>query len=314
MQPLTWRGRVPTLWVGARMGNMMASYVAEISRDRPGCILFLLDQSQSMSESFAGDTRKSKAVTLADAINKLLMSLVLRCTQNVNEGPRNYFDIGVMGYGDSWERDPGPCLGGALKGRDLVSVKDLADNYVRVEERTRMVSDGAGGLVETKVKFPVWFDPVAVDGTPMREAIELACHILRSWIVEHMQSYPPIVINITDGEPNDDPTEVARKLMALETEDGNVLLYNLHLSELAASPVLFPATSSGLPDEFARMLFQMSSPVPSQIQKELRLEGYSIESGAKGFVFNSDAVALIQFLDIGTRLVLETGLGERGPR
>ena len=45
--------------------------------------------------------------------------------------------------------------------------------------------------------------------------------------------------------------------MALETEDGNVLLYNLHLSELAASPLLFPATSSGLPDEFARMLFQI---------------------------------------------------------
>ena len=99
---------------------MMASYVAEISRDRPGCILFLLDQSQSMSGPFAGETKTSKAVTLADAINKLLMSLVLRCTQNVNEGPRNYFDIGVMGYGDSWERDPGPCLGGALKGRDLV--------------------------------------------------------------------------------------------------------------------------------------------------------------------------------------------------
>ena len=99
---------------------MMASYAAEISRDRPGCILFLLDQSQSMGEPFAGDIKKSKAVALADAINKLLMSLVLRCTQNANEGPRNYFDIGAMGYGDSWERGPGPCLGGALAGRDLV--------------------------------------------------------------------------------------------------------------------------------------------------------------------------------------------------
>ena len=119
MRPLTWCRRLPTLWVVARMGNMMASYVAEISRDRPGCILFLLDQSQSMGGPFAGDTKTSKAVTLADAINKLLMSLVLRCTQNVDEGPRNYFDIGVMGYGDRWESDPGPCLGGALKGRDL---------------------------------------------------------------------------------------------------------------------------------------------------------------------------------------------------
>ena len=292
----------------------MGSYVAEISRDRPGCILFLLDQSQSMEGPFAGDARTSKAEALADAINKLLMSLVLRCTQNVNEGPRNYFDVGVIGYGDSWDSGPRPCLGGALKGRKLVSVSDLANNYLRVEERTRMVPDGAGGLVRTNVKFPVWLDPVAKDGTPMREAVELACDILRPWIAEHKRSYPPIVINITDGEPNDDPTAAARTLIALETDDGNVLLYNLHLSELAGSPLLFPAASSGLPDDFAQMLFQMSSPVPPRIQEELKLEGYSIEPGARGFVFNSDAVALIQFLDIGTRLVLERGPGERRPR
>jgi hypothetical protein len=292
----------------------MGSYVAEISRDCPGCILFLLDQSQSMGEPFAGNTRTSKAQALADAINKLLMSLVLRCTQNVSEGPRDYFDVGIVGYGSSWDSGPGPCLGGALAGRELVSMRDLADNYLRVEERTRTVADGAGGLVQTKVKFPVWFDAVAVDGTPMLEAIELACGVLRPWINAHKRSYPPIVINITDGEPDEDPILAARTLMALETDDGNVLLYNLHLSELAASPLLFPAASAGLPDEFAQMLFQMSSPVPPRIQDELKLEGYSIEPGARGFVFNADAAALIKFLDIGTRLVLDSGLGERGPR
>lgn len=292
----------------------MDSYHAEISRDRPGCILFLLDQSESMGDPFAGDVRTSKAKALADAINKLLMSLVLRCTQNYDEGPRNYFDVGVIGYGDSWESPPGPCLGGALEGRRLVSVRDLADNHLRVEERTQLVADGAGSLVQTKVRFPVWFDPVAVDGTPMREAVELACDIVRPWIAKHKKSYPPIVINITDGMPNDDPTAAAGTLMSLETEDGHVLLYNLHLSDLAASPMLFPATSSGLPDDFAWMLFQMSSPVPPRIQEELSLERYSIQPGARGFVFNSDAVALIQFLDIGTRLVLESGLGERGPK
>jgi hypothetical protein len=291
----------------------MDSYVAEISRDRPGCILFLLDQSQSMGDLFAGDPGTSKAQAAADAINKLLMSLVLRCTQNVNEGARYYFDVGVIGYGSDWFRDPAPCLGGALAGRDLVSMRDLADNYLRVEERTRLVADGAGGHVETKVKFPVWFDAVAVDGTPMREAVGLACSVLRPWVDTHKQSYPPIVINITDGMPNEDPTLAAGQLTALGTDDGNVLLYNLHLSELTASPLLFPAASAGLPDEFARMLFQMSSPVPPGIQKELKVEGYSIQPDARGFVFNADAEALIKFLDIGTRVVLESGLGEREP-
>lgn len=290
----------------------MDSYVAEINRDRPGCILFLLDQSQSMGDLFAGDPGTSKAQAAADAINKLLMSLVLRCTQNVNEGARYYFDVGVIGYGFDWDRDPAPCLGGALAGRELVSMRDLADNY-RVEERTRMVADGAGGLVETKVKVPVWFDAVAVDSTPMLEAVRLAYRVLRPWVDTHKQSYPPIVINITDGMPNEDPTPAARELIAPGTDDGNVLLYNLHLSDLAASPLLFPAAAAGLPDEFAQMLFQMSSPLPPRIQEELKMERYSIEPGARGFVFNADATALIKFLDIGTRVVLESGLGERGP-
>jgi hypothetical protein len=51
----------------------------------------------------------------------------------------------------------------------------------------------------------------------------------------------------------------------------------------------------------------MSSPLPAGIQKEAKAEGYSIEPGARGFVFNADAEALINFLDIGTRVVLESG-------
>ena len=46
---------------------------------------------------------------------------------------------------------------------------EVADNYLRVEERVRKVSDGVGGLVDTTAKFPVWFDPVAENGTPMRD-------------------------------------------------------------------------------------------------------------------------------------------------
>jgi hypothetical protein len=290
----------------------MASYSAEISRDRPGCILFLLDQSQSMGEPYAGNTETTKAQAAADAINTLLTSLMLRCTQNINEGPRNYFHVGVIGYGASLYRGPGPCLRGSEAGRELVSMTVLADNCLRVEQRTRTVDDGAGGKVQTTVKFPVWFDAVAVDGTPMREAVELACSVLQSWIDKHKESYPPIAINITDGEPREDPSPAARTLMSLATDDGNVLLYNLHLSELQAPPLLFPATSEGLPDEFAQLLFEMSSLLPPRIQEELRLERYSVEPGARGFVFNTDSVALIQFLDIGTRLVLESGYGERG--
>jgi hypothetical protein len=287
---------------------MSGSYMAEISRKDPACILFLLDQSSSMSDPFAGDAATRKADVAADAINKLLMNLVLRCTQNIGEGPRNYFDVGVIGYGS--RRGVGPAFGGALTGRTLVSINDLATGHLRVEERTKKVSDGAGGLVDTVVRFPVWFDPIADNGTPMREALQLAASTLQPWMAEHKQSYPPIVINITDGEPNTDPASAASALTKLNAADGDVLLYNIHLSGVSSTAILFPGSSTGLPDAFARMLFEMSSVLPPRIQQEVKAEGYSVDDAARGFIFNADSAAFIQFLDIGTRLVLQAG-GDR---
>lgn len=281
---------------------MNGLYVAEINRESPGCILFLLDQSQSMKGPFSGDKTTSKASAAADAINNLLMDLIVRCTLNFDEGPRNYFSIGVIGYGA--RAGVGPCFGGPLKGRDLVSVADLAANQLRVEERPKVIDDGSGRLVTTTVRFPVWLDPVAELGTPMAEAMQLARRVLAPWVAEHRKSYPPIVINITDGEPNTDPTKAAGALTDLQSDDGEVLLYNIHLSSLVAAPITFPAKSAELPDRYAAMLFNISSEVPPQIREELALEGYPVEPGTRGFVFNADPGAMIQFLDIGTRVSL----------
>ena len=53
-------------------------YTAEISRTNPSCLLFLIDQSESMRDPFGGELgrsedvrRRSKADRLADAINNL---------------------------------------------------------------------------------------------------------------------------------------------------------------------------------------------------------------------------------------------------
>ena len=171
------------------------------------------------------------------------------------------------------------------------------EDFVRTAE--------AKGLTSTTIRFPVWFDPVAEGGTPMQEALKLAAAVVGPWVAAHQESYPPIVINITDGEPTTgDPTKAARALTSLHSADGDVLLYNVHLSALAAAPVSFPASSAKLPDRYAGLLFSMSSEVPHQIREELSVEGYPAEPGTRGFTFNADAWALLQFLDIGTRVTL----------
>src|SRR5262249_27808138 len=121
-------------------------------------------------------------------------------------------------------------------------------------------------------------------------------------IAQHPTSFPPIVFNITDGEATDgDPTNAADLVKNLTTNDGNILLFNVHVSSTQAAPVQFPDNETGLPDNFARLLFRISSPLPGYMRAFALQDGLAASDGARGFLFNADPVAVIQFLDIGTR-------------
>ena len=273
-------------------------YTAEISRAAPSCFLFVVDQSGSMEDGFAGAANgRSKAQELADIINRLLQTLVTRCAQG--EDVHDYFEIGVIGYGET----VGPALQGPLAGRDLVRISELAFNPALLEQRTRTVPDGDGGFVEESYQFPVWLDPVNVGGTPMCEALRRTKAALDVWVAAHPNSYPPTVLHITDGESTDgEPFAIASALRTLATGDGPVSLFNLHLSSSPATPVTFPGAESDLPDQFARILFDMSSLLPARLRHEAGVEGYPVNDSSRGFAFNADLVEAIRFIDIGTRV------------
>jgi hypothetical protein len=46
----------------------------------------------------------------------------------------------------------------------------------------------------------------------------------------------------------------------------------------------------------------MSSALPPQLVEAARAGGLAVGPQARGFVFNADLVAVIRFLDVGTRL------------
>jgi hypothetical protein len=226
-----------------------------------------------MSDPFGGEPGRSKAARLADAVNRLLFELTIRCTKDQTEGVRNYYDVGVIGYGGSGGR-VGSALQGNLIGRDLVPIQEVADNPARLEDRQRQVEDGTGGLVTETVRFPIWLDAVADNGTPMCAALEHACSTLEPWVGVHADAFPSIVINLTDGEATDgDPRPPAEALRQLATRDGNVLLFNAHLSSRPGAAILYPDSENNLPDDFARQLFQMSSPLPPHIQQAVGRSG-----------------------------------------
>jgi len=272
-------------------------YTAQISRTNPTAFVFLLDQSSSMLEPFGAQPEKSKAAGVADALNRLLQNLVLKCAKA--DGIRDFFHVGMISYGGRVVS----AFGGGLAGKTLVPIGELANNPLRVEVRARKVDDGAGGLSEQQFKFPVWFEARPTGRTPMCEAIGKAKEYLQTFLAAQPKCYPPIVINITDGQPTDgDPRQAATELRALTSTDGNVLLFNAHLSDKQNLPIELPETESDLPDEYARLLFRMSSELPPKLVETARQSGLKVGPKSRGFVFNADLVAVIRFLDIGTRV------------
>jgi hypothetical protein len=282
-------------WREPFQNKVSMPYSAEISRANPSCFIFLIDQSGSMEDPI-GSSTKRKSDSVADAINRLLQNLIIKCARG--DGVRDFYEVAVIGYGAS----VGSAFSGPLAGRELVRLSELANHPARIEERVRMVDDGAGGLMEQKIKFPIWFEPTAGGATPMGQALRLAHQWLMQWVKDRPNSFPPIVINITDGEATDTgPAPQAEDIAALETKDGPALLLNCHISDREAEAVIFPDSDENLMDDFARLLFQVSSVLPPSLRELARSEGFRLGPDSRGFAFNADLVELIRFLDIGTR-------------
>ena len=149
-------------------------YEMQIDRANPGCIIFMVDQSNSMLDGIAG-TARPKLDTVATAINRFFAELITSCEKGEDK-PRNYFDVGLIGYTTDQNGIAivKPLFQAALEGRDLVSIPDLYDNPLEIERRQKkeFVDDGAGGLTEVvkEIAFPVWYRPPAATemfGTPM---------------------------------------------------------------------------------------------------------------------------------------------------
>ena len=284
-------------------------YTAEISRENPTCFLFLVDQSRSMEDEIsAGEETQQKATGVADTINRWLQELSIKCAKV--EGVRNYYHVGVLGYG----KKVGPAFVGEIAGRDLVPISEIADNPARLEERTKKIPDGAGGIVDQTIRIPVWFDPVADGGTPMCRAAGEAQRILTEWVADHPDCFPPMVIHVTDGEATDgDPLERVRGLRTVSSSDGNAMLFNIHLSANPdATPITFPDSADDLPDDYSRMLFETASPLTPTMRALAKEHGIPTSEGSRAFVLNADMVLLVQAVDIGTRPA-NLGAGDFSP-
>ena len=280
-------------------------YTAQITRNTPTAFVFMIDQSISMSRKL---NYHGEFITLADAVarivNNQINELVLRCVKTTEV--RHYYDIAVIGYGD----DASYAWKGELAGRDFVSPEELKNKpfkkiTVKEEKRTRK------GVELKEVDKVQWIEPVAAGKyTRGDKAFIMAKNLLDRWMKEHHDKdcYPPTIINITDGalngivNPREVNTQLANELKALYTNDGNVLLWNIHITPDSKEQLVFPISKTELNnDKYSEWMFDMSSLLPSRYNVPIGdLRGDAENTRHVAMATNTDMSTLIQLMDIGT--------------
>ena len=267
-------------------------YEKQLGEKNPGMILILLDQSSSMDEAFPGRESKTKMEFATQAVNRCIYEIIEKCVAGDRIKERCY--IGVIVYGNKTHM---PIAG---------TTKEVDAQCKQTIDTTRMVDDGMGGLTQAPFKNRIWIQPLANGSTPMADAFRLAASHIEKWIQYNPDSFPPIVINITDGMPNDagsgfnETLPAVQRVMSLSTSDGASLILNAHIGEPGKPEILLPIDANQLPDEFGRMLFQMSSPMPEPMINAAHAVGFSPKPGSRGMVMNAGAETLIKLIAFGS--------------
>lgn len=252
-------------------------------------------------------TLYGEEMTMAEAaariVNNQINELVLRCVKMGDT--RHYFDIAVVGYGEKaysgWQ--------GELEGRKFVSPEELKANpYTKITTRKEIRT--RKGVQIKEVEQVQWVS-ARHDGkwTHYHEAFRYARDLLADWMIDHHEKdcYPPTIIHITDGWFNhatkDEVMQEANELKSMFTNDGNVILFNIHFtSNLDTEPVACPITKDELGgDAYSEALFDMSSLLPERYNVDI---ARCLNDDRKGrhvaMGMNADATTLIKLMDIGT--------------
>jgi hypothetical protein len=280
-------------------------YDKKITSNEPTLLILLLDQSVSMSETMT-ETEQGEVFSIAK-IAKIISDTFLytafrKCVRGDEFKP--YIDLAVIGYGNS--------INSALPKIPLeqfpFSVKKLADTYIAKNDSN---PDDDSAIPKPKLE---WVEERA-DGEPtgwvrhilMLAAFTKARDIVEKWVPDHQTSFPPVIINISDGMPTDDHDDIvaslssakqlidlSRAICKIDTEDGKCLICNCQISSRGMTQILYPSSTAQAEeiDPFAKLMFEMSSIIPEQIRIDANQLEIKLEPNARFFIFNAEIEGL----------------------
>ena len=240
------------------------AYEKKISRAEPGLIVFVLDDSGSMSGNLPGSS-DPKSQWVDRLHGNMFQELLARSTDlkgNTAVVKPRYFLFHIL-YGSE------PHIWGSGE----MDIETTVKKYT--EDGNSLGLDGN------------------LSGTYAKEAFVETLAYLKPVTQERFKkSFPPMVWHLTDGESATDATPVAEEIMQLSTEDGNVLIANVYIGTETnlnyKGPEDFPGyvdlSEVGSNEDNIR-LFNMSSEAPACIRENLVDDGIfpNLREGARLF-------------------------------
>lgn len=262
--------------------------------------MLLIDQSGSMDEECVINGQSStKARAVAAIANAFIEEVIDRSHRE--RGVGDYFDIAVIGYGGEEAK--------SLFGQRFRRITEFNSMYVSVAKHHIIRTLPNGERIPLFFNQRLWVEPIAKGRTPMGGAIRLARTMCAAWCRKHPQSFPPIVINISDGEATDgteeELTRLAERLKMVATEDGNLLLFNIHISSNISDDecsLKWPASGEPLPNlKHAKLLYNLSSTLPPLYSEVIAsLKGHFTPLEYRAVCYNSSCEELIGAMHIGS--------------
>lgn len=280
---------------------MTPKYSQSITREHRTAVILAIDFSGSMAGmvDFEGRTVR-KAAAVAEIANRIIFELIERARRG--EEVRDYYDIAVITYYDN------KVESAISNDVEFVPVCELARRKVEksVWSSTHTLPDGGTAVIRTVTDRHV--TPVAAGSTPMYSALRTVCDLAEQWCADaaNAESFPPMVINVTDGEFSDcneaEIEDITRKIRSLGTSDGNVLLMNVHLSSGSGPALIFP-TQEEIPQagRNAGLLARCSSIMPESFERLIGdYRGCGVRPPFIGMSYNAPITELLNILNIGS--------------
>ena len=154
------------------------------------------------------------------------------------------------------------------------------------------VKDILGGIRDLPDVLQVGLPEMKTGGiTDTAAGFEAVEKLLDAHLAAYHECPAPLICHLTDGLfTTVDPSPIVKRIRAMQVADGAVLLENIYIAQaMLRSSVPDWKEWKGvqrpndLIDEYARFLFQLSSPIPETYRENINNYGYHLQSGAALF-------------------------------